>query len=73
MADVNTQDAPVETPALPDYLLDPNAVLKDTANWRYGKAPDYSNTRKVFNESMFTLLNGETIVLLTKKNIFKHC
>jgi hypothetical protein len=37
---------------LPDYLLDPNAVLKDeSAKWRYGQAPDYSNTRKVYNES----------------------
>ena len=39
------------TPALPDYVLDPNAVLKDTAEWRYGKAPDYSNTRSVFERS----------------------
>jgi hypothetical protein len=39
-------------PGLPDYLLDPNAVLKDeSAKWRYGQAPDYSNTRKVYNES----------------------
>jgi len=52
MAEV--QNPPAEAPpALPDYLLDPNAVLKDTANWRYGKAPDYSNTRKVYNESKF--------------------
>ena len=38
-------------PALPDYVLDPNAVLKDTAEWRYGKAPDYNNTRSVFERS----------------------
>ncbi|KAF3052173.1 hypothetical protein E8E11_005939 [Didymella keratinophila] len=39
-------------PALPDYLTDPDAVLKDTeVNWRYGRAPDYSKTRKVFSET----------------------
>jgi len=46
--------AEVEKPAaaaLPDYLTDHNAILKDTADWRYGKAPDYSNTRKVYEET----------------------
>jgi len=39
-------------PALPDYVTDSDAVLKDTnVNWRYGRAPDYSKTRKVFAES----------------------
>ncbi|KAL1601079.1 hypothetical protein SLS59_005748 [Nothophoma quercina] len=39
-------------PALPDYLTDPDAVLKDTeVEWRYGKAPDYSKTRSVFSET----------------------
>ncbi|KAJ7367340.1 hypothetical protein DFH08DRAFT_729903, partial [Mycena albidolilacea] len=34
------------TPALPDYALDPNAVLKDlSAKWRHGKVPDYARTR----------------------------
>ncbi|KAF8214914.1 hypothetical protein K438DRAFT_765679 [Mycena galopus ATCC 62051] len=32
-------------PALPDYVLDPNAVLKDRANWRHKNAPDYTKTR----------------------------
>lgn len=37
---------------LPDYLVDPDAVLKDqNVKWRYGRAPDYSKTRKVFAES----------------------
>ncbi|KAL8829698.1 MAG: hypothetical protein Q9170_006061 [Blastenia crenularia] len=42
--------AATEEPAstLPDFLTDPNAVLKDSAEWRYGKAPDYSNTRSVW-------------------------
>lgn len=42
---------PVPAPALPDYLSDPNAVLKDPSKWRYGKAPDYSKTRTVFEQS----------------------
>lgn len=50
MADVDTM--PNMAPGLPDYVLDPNAVLKDTAAWRYGRAPDYSNTRRVFEESV---------------------
>ncbi|KAK6085798.1 Pathogen-related protein [Seiridium cupressi] len=38
--------------ALPDYMTDPNAVLRDVdATWRYGKPPDYSNTRRVFSET----------------------
>ena len=45
------QCQPAEIPGLPDYLLDPNAVLKDTANWRYGQAPNYPNTRKDFYHS----------------------
>ncbi|EFQ98969.1 hypothetical protein MGYG_01981 [Nannizzia gypsea CBS 118893] len=37
-----------KAPALPDYVLDPDAVLKDDINWRYGRAPDYSKTRKEY-------------------------
>jgi len=52
MAAPDVQAPPTETPDLPDYLLDPNAVLKDdSTNWRYGKAPDYSNTRKVYEQT----------------------
>ncbi|KAH0343265.1 hypothetical protein KCU83_g8959, partial [Aureobasidium melanogenum] len=44
------QDKP--EPAIPDYLADPDAVLKDTqSKWRYGRAPDYSKTRKVYAET----------------------
>lgn len=50
MSTADVQQAPA--PAVPDYLADPNAVLKDTAAWRYGKAPDYSNTRNVYEQSM---------------------
>ncbi|KAF2762417.1 hypothetical protein EJ05DRAFT_725 [Pseudovirgaria hyperparasitica] len=48
MAAVDTTPAP----SLPDYVTDPNAVLKDAdARWRYGRAPDYTKTRKVFTET----------------------
>ena len=49
MSAAEVESAP--PPALPDYLLNPNAVLQDTSKWRYGKAPDYSNTRTVFEKS----------------------
>lgn len=50
MANTDVQEpAPA---ALPDYLTDPDAVLKDAqAKWRYGRAPDYSKTRKFYAES----------------------
>jgi hypothetical protein len=52
MAAIAVEPAPAEALGLPDYVLDPNATLKDAyANWRYGKAPDYTQTRKVYQES----------------------
>ncbi|GLA02281.1 hypothetical protein AnigIFM60653_001684 [Aspergillus niger] len=37
---------------LPDYVLDPNAVLNDTdAAWRHGGPPDYSKTRAYYEET----------------------
>jgi len=61
MAAADVQQAPAEVPApdaapgLPDYVLDPNAVLGDKdAQWRYGRAPDYSKTRKVWEECKST-------------------
>lgn len=43
------------TPSLPDWVTDPNAVLADEiASWRYGRAPDYTQTRKMFEESKLT-------------------
>ncbi|KAJ6584046.1 hypothetical protein DFH09DRAFT_265818 [Mycena vulgaris] len=39
-------------PALPDYVLDPNAVLKDaSAKWRHKKVPDYSRTRADYEQT----------------------
>lgn len=54
MAAADVEPLPVQetAPALPDYLTDPDAVLKDKeVKWRYGRAPDYSKTRKVFAET----------------------
>ncbi|KAG9245553.1 hypothetical protein BJ878DRAFT_533829 [Calycina marina] len=46
------EDSPTGPPGLPDYVLDPNAVLKDTtAVWRYQRPPDYTNTRRVYNHT----------------------
>ncbi|KAF2131200.1 hypothetical protein P153DRAFT_287636 [Dothidotthia symphoricarpi CBS 119687] len=50
MSTENAQQPPA--PELPDYVTDPNAVLKDEGvKWRYGRAPDYTKTRKVFEET----------------------
>lgn len=44
---------------LPDYVLDPDAVLKDTtAAWRHGNAPDYSKTRAFYEKSTSLLFLG---------------
>lgn len=45
-------EAPKEAAAVPDYLASPNAVFDDKdVQWRYGRAPDYSKTRAVWEES----------------------
>lgn len=39
-------------PDLPDHLVNPNAVIVDEGvEWRYGKPPDYSKTRKEWARS----------------------
>jgi hypothetical protein len=53
-ADVQ-QHTEATTSALPDYLTNPDAVLGDNdSKWRYGQAPDYSKTRKMFAESKWS-------------------
>lgn len=43
-----------DTEGLPDYVLDPNAVLGDTdAAWRYGRPPSYKKTREYYEQSTF--------------------
>jgi hypothetical protein len=52
--DVQQPSAQEVAPALPDYLTNPDAVLGDKdAQWRYGRAPDYSKTRKVYADSKY--------------------
>lgn len=52
-ADVQ-QPVPAAEPSTPDYLLSPDAVLGDSsASWRYGRAPDYSKTRAVWEQSEY--------------------
>ncbi|KAL2135941.1 hypothetical protein VTI74DRAFT_6169 [Chaetomium olivicolor] len=54
MAAADAQNPPTEAaaPSLPNYVLDADAVLKDEGvNWRHGRAPDYSRTRKIWAET----------------------
>ncbi|KAI9773032.1 MAG: hypothetical protein M1839_002233 [Geoglossum umbratile] len=41
---------PEPAAAVPDFLTNPDAVMGDEAQWRYGRAPDYSKTRVAFAE-----------------------
>ena len=67
-AEVEKPTEPVPAPAVPDYLASPNAVFGDEGvKWRYGRAPDYSKTRKVWEESkhpssMTLLIHGRGIL-----------
>lgn len=41
--------APEAAPQLPDYVTDPDAVLKDKdVQWRFGRAPSYAKTREFY-------------------------
>lgn len=53
MATVEGPLPPTEAPpSLPDYLTDPDSVLKDqNVEWRHGRAPDYSKTRQFYEAS----------------------
>ncbi|KAF7185161.1 Pathogen-related protein [Pseudocercospora fuligena] len=70
MEDVQTtsQEAPPaeETPKIPDYLASPNAVFSDKdVQWRYGRAPDYTKTRKVWAEAKVYLSGIQAFIVLT--------
>ncbi|KAK4153575.1 hypothetical protein C8A00DRAFT_43522 [Chaetomidium leptoderma] len=53
---------------LPDYVLDEDAVLKDTGvNWRHGRAPDYSKTRKIFAETKRASHQAQSLPDLVEK------
>ncbi|KAL4955459.1 hypothetical protein BDW69DRAFT_193244 [Aspergillus filifer] len=61
-----------EPKSLPDYMLDPNAVLHDTdAAWRYGKPPDYSKTRAFYEETKQTTHAATTLADLVS-NLVKN-
>jgi hypothetical protein len=48
---VDDDGTPAPTPALPDFYMDPNAVIGDVdAVWRFGKRPDYAKTRLFYAE-----------------------
>lgn len=72
MAAADVQQPPAEpaaapAPGIPDYLASPNAVLGDKdAQWRYGRAPDYSKTRKVWEESEYDSI---TSPFCTKRHV----
>ncbi|KAF8251716.1 hypothetical protein K440DRAFT_611960 [Wilcoxina mikolae CBS 423.85] len=57
--------------ALPDFLLDPNVVLKDEAAWRYKKAPDYSATNSTFESTKTTNWAPDSIEFLLQ-NLVKN-
>lgn len=47
--------SPAEATAIPDYMLDPNAVLHDqNVTWRNKRAPDYSKVNATFEETKTT-------------------
>ncbi|TEB27865.1 hypothetical protein FA13DRAFT_1736042 [Coprinellus micaceus] len=57
--------------SFPDFLLDPNAVLKDDAKWRYNLRPDYTNTNNVFNQTKSTDWPDGSLQLLVQ-NLVKN-
>lgn len=68
MAPYADDSPPKEEPKseIPDYMTDPNAVLKDVnARWRYGRAPDYSKTRAVFAQSKSLSLFPDGCILVS--------
>lgn len=72
MAAADVQEPPAEIPGLPDYVLTPNATLgDDKATWRHGRAPDYSNTRKVY-ESTKTMSHEAASLPNLVENLVKN-
>lgn len=52
-------------PELPDYATNYDAVLGDEVQWRYGKPPDYSQTRKFWADSEYTSRPFPAIIVHT--------
>ncbi|KAL4214542.1 hypothetical protein CU097_003970 [Rhizopus azygosporus] len=57
---------------LPDFMTDPNAVLKDKDHqWRYGRVPDYSKVNKAFEEEK-TMNHAEGSLEWLVSNLVKN-
>ncbi|KAL4740623.1 hypothetical protein BDV11DRAFT_90122 [Aspergillus similis] len=57
---------------LPDYVLNPNAVLSDTtASWRYGRLPDYTKTREFYEKTKTTSHPATSLASLVQ-NLVKN-
>jgi len=42
-------------PAIPNYMLEPNAVLRDeNITWRFGKVPDYTAANENYQKGEVT-------------------
>lgn len=42
-------------PAIPNYMLDPNSVLRDeNITWRFGKVPDYTAANENYEKGEVT-------------------
>ncbi|CCX30407.1 hypothetical protein FPQ18DRAFT_312046 [Pyronema domesticum] len=65
-----TTEAPPAT-ALPDFLLDPNVVLKDDAEWRYKRAPDYNASNANFELTKSTNWPPDSVEFLVQ-NLVKN-
>ncbi|KAH9484832.1 Pathogen-related protein [Psilocybe cubensis] len=57
--------------ALPDFLLDPNVVLKDQSTWRYKTAPDYTATNANFETGKSTSWAPSSLEFLVQ-NLVKN-
>ncbi|KAE8342520.1 hypothetical protein BDV24DRAFT_130479 [Aspergillus arachidicola] len=57
-----------DAPALPDYVLDADAVLKDTeAAWRHGRVPNYSKTRQFYEQTKSMTHEAKSLPDLVEK------
>jgi hypothetical protein len=78
ITDADRPDAPIAEPAapappaLPDYLLDMDAVLKDKANWRNGRAPDYKRMRADYEDGKSVDHKPGTFAFMVN-NLVKKC
>ncbi|KAF5361502.1 hypothetical protein D9758_006151 [Tetrapyrgos nigripes] len=58
--------------SLPDYVVDPDAVLKDkSVKWRFNKIPDYSKTRAAFESTKTTNHPPESLESIVQ-NLIKN-